>query len=139
MEGLFRVIDNNYEFTIPTTLKDKKEEYREEVDSVRKWANLYYEPINPTCNDDYIKGSVLFNIYSAWCLNEGAKEVGRNNFYKSMNRLFKHQLKEIHKQQYYSIKPIKDQCNPFKSISNKKIQQKSDFEKTINRSMTWNI
>lgn len=139
MEGLFRVIDNNYEFTIPTTLKDKKEEYREEVDSVRKWVNLYYEPITPTCNEDYIKGSVLFNIYKAWCLNEGAKEVGRNNFYKSMNRLFKHQLKEIHKQQYYSIKPIKDQCNPFKSISNKKIQQKLDFEKPINRSMTWNI
>ncbi|NFI30839.1 hypothetical protein FDA37_01015 [Clostridium botulinum] len=124
MEGLFRVIDNNYEFTIPKTLKDKKEEYREEVDSVRKWANIFYEPITPLYNDDYIKGSVLFNIYKAWCLNEGAKEVGRNSFYKSMNRLFKYQLKEINRQPCYSIAAIKNiASNPFVKIEPKETQQ----------------
>lgn len=140
MEGLFRVIDNNYEFTIPKILKDKKEEYREEVDSVRKWANLNYEPINPTSNDDYIKGSILFNIYRAWCLREGAKEVGRNNFYKSMNRLFKSQLKEIHKQQYYAICPIENiNSKSFdNNIKTKKIQQKLQIDEPHNGSMTWN-
>lgn len=114
--GLFRVIDNNYDFTICKTIKEKKEKYREDVDSVRKWANLYYKPIKSTCNEDYIKGSTLLNSYKAWCLKEGIKEVGRNNFYRSMNRLFKSQLKEIHKQQYYAIKLIGNYSKPFEDI-----------------------
>lgn len=114
--GLFRIIDNNYEFTICKTIKEKKEEYRSDVDSVRQWANLYYRPITPTCNEDYVKGSALLNIYKAWCLKEGVKEVGRTSFYKSMNRLFKHQLKEIHKQQYYAIELIKHPSTTFEDI-----------------------
>lgn len=123
--GLFRVIDNNYEFTLCNTIKSRKEEYRSEVDSVRQWAKLYYEPIQPTCNEDYIKGSILLNSYKAWCLKEGIKEVGRNNFYKSMNRLFGTHLKEIHKQQYYSIKPVSSSFDPFENteIQSKEIQQ----------------
>lgn len=141
IEGLFRIIDNGYKFTIPKSLKDKKEEYREEVDSVRKWANLHYEPITPTNNDHYIKGSILFNSYKLWCLREGVKEVGRNNFYKSMNRLFKSQLKEIHKQQYYAIRPIDNTNTKLldNNIEAKRIQQKLYIDEPDNGSMTWNI
>ncbi|OOM16752.1 phage/plasmid primase, P4 family [Clostridium saccharobutylicum] len=129
--GLFRVIDNNFEFTICNTIKEKKEEYREDVDSVRQWAKLHYRAITPTCNEDYIKGSMLLNIYKAWCLKEGVKEVGRNSFYKSMNRLFKAQLKEIHKQQYYAIKLTRSYSSPFEDIKTFEVKESKAIQQEI--------
>lgn len=96
LEGLFRIIDNDYVFTSNKELIENKESYRNEVDSVRQWALSNLIPIEGNfTNKDLIKAVDLFKRYKSWCEDEGQKPVGRNTFLASMKSLYRGKWKEV--------------------------------------------
>ena len=76
LEGLKRVIQNNYVFS--ETEKNKKElqKYREDSDSVLSFIKEMCE-VNSKYN---IRANELFNAYKDYCKENGLKNYAQNNF-----------------------------------------------------------
>ena len=105
MEGLKRVIDNNYTFTINNSLRESKEMYRSSVDSVREWALSELTPLEGKwTNKDMTSVKVLYARYLEWCNTEHiTAPSGRNSFIQSMKSLFKKHYKEVNRQHLFAI------------------------------------
>lgn len=105
IEGVKRVIDNNYTFTINNSLRDSKEAYRNSVDSVREWALSELTPLEGKwTNKDMTSVKVLYSRYLEWCDSEHiTSPSGRNSFIQSMKSTFKKYHKEVNRQHLFAI------------------------------------
>ena len=104
IDGLFRVIDNGYVFTVNKELEEAKEELRCKIDSVREWASGNLIPINGD-NDvrKMVKATELYKTYLEWCDEENIPKQGRNTFYESMKSQFRRNWKIANRVLYFNI------------------------------------
>lgn len=103
LEGLFRVIDNGYKFTKTDSIKNKMEEYRDEVDSVRAWIKNEIKPFKARVNSDYRKDKDLFKWYKEYCEDEDVMPVGKKAFKEGCRRYLKSYWKVIDRYDCYSV------------------------------------
>ena len=103
MQGLFRVIDNDYKFTKPSKIIDVMDEYRNEADSVRKWIFEDVTMVNATQNSDYVKAKELYLVYNKWAMEQAVTPVGRNSFNTALKRYLKLQWKKIDGTDRFSV------------------------------------
>lgn len=76
LEGLRRLMENNYHFSVTQTNLDELQRYREESDSVLAFVRDCCE-----LNASYIKGSKdLYNEYASYCQECGMKPYALRNF-----------------------------------------------------------
>ena len=69
-------------FQVPTSCQDAKEEWMAQANNVIRFAK---ENIIPTEVDDKLdKASEVYLRYESWCMLNGVKSKGRNNFYNDM-------------------------------------------------------
>lgn len=108
LEGLLRVIDNGYKFTITDAIKNTMEEYREEVDSVRAWIKAGVTPltgpISNIRNSEFIRDTELLNWYRDFCEDEGITPVGKTKFKQGLQRVLGKYLKSIHNYKCYAVR-----------------------------------
>lgn len=103
LDGLFRVIDNGYKFTKTDSIKNKMEEYRDEVDSVRAWIKSEIKPFKAVVNSDYRKDKDLFKWYKEYCEEEDVMAVGKKAFKEGCRRYLKSYYKVIDRYECYSV------------------------------------
>lgn len=77
LQGLHRLIDNRYIFTSCDEVNSVTEEYRENIDSVRRFVNTRYI-ITGEINDK-IRKTELENDYFSWCVTENVHAVAKRN------------------------------------------------------------
>lgn len=77
LEGLHRLMENSYHFTECDEINSVTEEYRENVDSVRRFVNIKY--IITGDESDRIKKAELENEYFRWCADENVHAVAKRN------------------------------------------------------------
>lgn len=104
LQGLLRVIDNGYKFTITDSIQSTMEDYREEVDSVRAWIKSEIKPVAGTKNSDYKKDKELYKLYKEYCEDEEILPVGRKAFKEGCRRHLRKYWKNIDRYDCYSVK-----------------------------------
>lgn len=78
LEGLKRLIKNNFRFTNSTIMQNKKEEYSLDIDSVRAFIKNNYD-ITGEKKDRY-KVSEVYREYENYCIEEDLIPVSKKNF-----------------------------------------------------------
>lgn len=80
LEGLKRLINNNYKFSETERNKRELEQYREESDNVLSFVGEYCE-----LGAGYDYGSTeLYNAYKGFCEDSGVKPYSQKNFVKQL-------------------------------------------------------
>ena len=80
LEGLKRLINNNYKFSETERNKRELEQYREESDNVLSFVGECCE-----LGADYDYGSTeLYNAYKGFCEDSGVKPYSQKNFVKQL-------------------------------------------------------
>jgi len=79
LEGLQRLLQQE-SFTSCQASRKALEQYRKESDSVA----MFLAEENYKRSNDFTEGKVLYQNYKSYCLDNGYKPLGRNNFYKRL-------------------------------------------------------
>ncbi|GEQ21119.1 hypothetical protein CBU02nite_16250 [Clostridium butyricum] len=85
MEGLKRLIDNNFKFTYSSKSEQAKKDYAVKSDSVRAFINEYYDITGN--KKDRIKIRDLYMCYEKYCSSNGKKTVSKDTFKDRMNNI----------------------------------------------------
>lgn len=80
IEGLYRVIDQNYAFSEIKATTDVKDSYRLSNDTIALWCDECIKRHKDLKNSECINTTRLFNAYKEWCLHNGYNNVARTNF-----------------------------------------------------------
>jgi P4 family phage/plasmid primase-like protien len=91
LQGLHRLIENNYKFTEPESMKSIMQEYREHSDTVYQF--MQRDCIETANDKDRIKRSEFYERYQAFCESENRKPVSVQNLPQRMAKLG-HNLKK---------------------------------------------
>ena len=117
MEGLKRLISNNYMFTYSSKSEEAKTGYKLKSDSVRAFVNECYDITDN--KKDRIKASVLYSAYEKWCAENGKQSVAKDKFKDRMINNLNLVLKPYHGYTTYlfikekELTEIEDDDNPF--------------------------
>lgn len=80
IEGLYRVIEQGYEFSEVEQTSDLKDGYRLNNDTIAMWCKECIVRHKELKNSDCINTTRLFNAYKEWCQHNGYNHVMRSNF-----------------------------------------------------------
>lgn len=80
VEGLYRVINQNYAFSEIQVTSELKNDYRLSNDTIAMWCNECIKRHKELKNTDCINTTRLFNAYREWCQHNGYNNVSRTNF-----------------------------------------------------------
>ena len=91
LEGLRRLMENNYVFSETQVNADELQQYREESDSVLSFVREYCE-----INASYTAGSTeLFNAYKGYCEECGLKPYSQKNFVQQITAAYPEVTRDV--------------------------------------------
>ena len=93
LEGLQRLIQNNFHFSVTQKNKDELQRYREESDSVLSFVNEYCE----LGNNYSVGSSELYNVYKKYCDECGMKPYSQKTFVQQIKAAFPDTLNAVDK------------------------------------------
>ena len=103
IEGLYRVIENNYIITEIATMKKAKSDYAEDSDVVQKWINECVVKHSDLPNKDCLKATQLYHAYMDWAKHEGYTELKRRAFDDRIKVLLKKQSHDYRRNIVYKV------------------------------------
>ena len=95
INGLYRVIDNNYTISECEKTKAVKEEYRLNADTIEKWVRECIVKHKELPNKQCLNYTMLYRAYCAWCDNESYEPIKRRKFDARISILLKKNIHEI--------------------------------------------
>jgi phage/plasmid-associated DNA primase len=84
LEGLHRLISNNFRFTACAECEEQKEEYRSEVDTLHRYLKENYQ-ITGDANDRVLK-TAFESDYGEWCVKQEVHSIGKRNIKTRMEK-----------------------------------------------------
>ena len=80
IEGYRRLKERSFRFLEPNSVMFSKQNYREEMDSMRAFVKAYL--IKSEDDNDRVKFGDVYQAYLSFCQNEGKKEMEKKNDFK---------------------------------------------------------
>lgn len=84
LEGLHRLIDNNFIFTRCEECEEEKERYRSDIDTLHRYLSENYVLTGNAA--DRILKTDFEKDYSDWCIEQEVHSVGKRNIVKRMEK-----------------------------------------------------
>lgn len=82
LEGFHRLKKNKFALTESASMKESKQEYRNDMDSVRSFARDCLKKSNNP--DDKLKLSDVYNQYVVYCKDEGKKDIEKKKGFRKI-------------------------------------------------------
>lgn len=103
INGLYRVIDNNYTVSECEKTKAVKEEYRLNADTIEKWVRECIVKHKELPNKQCLNFKTLYRSYCDWCDNESYEPTKRKAFDDRIRVLLKKNTHKINGSTYFKV------------------------------------
>ncbi|MFH1766819.1 MAG: phage/plasmid primase, P4 family [Patescibacteria group bacterium] len=91
LEGAKRVIDNDYRFTVPDSVREMGEEFQNEQSSALAFIKENFQVTGDT--EDYIIKARMYKFYTYWCADNGRRKKSSETFFKDILSVYRGKIK----------------------------------------------